>query len=161
MDRVRDLLAHPLFRENLLAIRTAEADRIYCGHDLAHLMDVARIAWIMALERGIDLKKDLVYAAALLHDLGRAEEYAGGRSHDQASVQLARRILPDLGYRADEMEAICRAIEGHRGRDKAEGQDALAALLFEADKKSRACFVCPASGSCKWPENKKNTGFDY
>ncbi|WP_304263692.1 HD domain-containing protein [Kallipyga massiliensis] len=165
MDRVYRILDHPLFRLKLAAIEEAERDRIYCGHNLAHLLDVARIAWILNLEQGLGLAKDLVYGTALLHDLGRAAEYGQGIPHDRASAELARIILPQVGYEPKEVEAMERAILGHRGHRGHEpgpgGEGPLAGLLFEADKKSRACFACPAWESCKWPEEKKNTTIDF
>lgn len=162
MDRVHRILDHPLFLGELDAIDESERDRIYCGHNLTHLLDVARIAWILNLERGFGLAKDLVYGTALLHDLGRAAEYSQGIPHDRASAELARIILPQAGYEPEEVEAMERAILGHRDHEPGpEGEDPLARLLFEADKKSRACFACPAAESCKWPEDKKNTTIDF
>lgn len=162
MDRVHRILDHPLFLRELAAIEEAERDRIYCGHNLAHLLDVARIAWILNLERDLGLAKDLVYGTALLHDLGRAREYDQGVSHDQASVQLAGIILPQAGYTPDEIRIMERAILGHRGHGPGpEKEDPLTRILFEADKKSRACFACPARESCKWPEEKKNATIDF
>ncbi|WP_238379612.1 HD domain-containing protein [Kallipyga gabonensis] len=162
MDRVHRILDHPLFLRELAAIEESEHDRIYCGHNLTHLLDVARIAWILNLEQGLGLAKDLVYGTALLHDLGRAREYDQGVSHDRASVQLARTILPQAGYTPEEIRIMERAILGHRGHGPGpEDEGPLASLLFEADKKSRACFACPAAESCKWPEDKKNTTIDF
>ena len=160
MDRVHRILDHPLFLRELAAIEEAEHDRIYCGHNLAHLLDVARIAWILNLERDLGLAKDLVYGTALLHDLGRAAEYSQGIPHDRASVELARTILPQAGYEPKEVKDVERAILGHRGQGP-EDEGPLASLLFEADKKSRACFACPARESCKWPEDKKNATIDF
>lgn len=162
MDRIHRILDHPLFLGSLDAIEEAERDRIYCGHGLTHLLDVARIAWILNLERGLGLSKDLVYGTALLHDLGRVGEYSQGIPHDRASAELARIILPQVGYEPEEVKAMERAILGHRGHEPGpEEEGPLAGLLFEADKKSRACFACPAWESCKWPEEKKNTSIDF
>ena len=93
MPRVDAIWANPLFQENLAAIEAAETQRVYCRHGLSHLLDVARTAWIINLEGGFGLARDVVYAAALLHDIGRAAEYSEGISHDVAGVEIARRIL--------------------------------------------------------------------
>lgn len=45
-------------------------DRIFCGHDMGHLLDVARLAWIFNLEANQEISKERIYAAALLHDIG-------------------------------------------------------------------------------------------
>ena len=37
--------------------------------------NVARLMYIYALEEHLELPKELIYAAALLHDIGRAQQY--------------------------------------------------------------------------------------
>lgn len=96
-----------------------EKTRRFCRHDLAHLLDVARIAYIMALEEGLDpesslLSKDLIYACALLHDIGRADQYKNGQDHDEAGVEIAKRILKETDFNEEEEFAILTAIAGHR-----------------------------------------------
>lgn len=158
MPRVDAILAHPLFRKQLSAIELAEADRKFCRHGLQHLLDVARVAWIRVLEQGVPDSRELVYAAALLHDIGRAAEYATGESHDEAGERIARRILGTLDhgkrFSPDEVEAILDAVSGHRSN--ASSAAPLTAALRYADKASRACFACPARAACNWPDEKKN-----
>ncbi len=43
----------------------------YCRHGLEHLLDVARISYIQVLEDGLDYDENVLYAAALLHDIGK------------------------------------------------------------------------------------------
>ena len=43
-----------------------------------HFLDVARIATLMAADEGLARDRDLLYAAALLHDIGRVEQYKRG-----------------------------------------------------------------------------------
>ena len=74
MKRVNAILRHPLFEQKLRLLDELEAERIFCRHDLTHLMDVARLMWIDVLEKGLGIDRELVYAAALLHDLGRADQ---------------------------------------------------------------------------------------
>lgn len=74
--------------QNLLSeIEDLEKERVYCKHDLAHFMDVARIASLIWIEEGssVELNKDIIYAAALLHDIGRVIEYNEGISHDEGN----------------------------------------------------------------------------
>lgn len=172
MQRVDAIRRSPLFAEHLGRIEAAETERAFCGHGLAHLLDVARIAWICALERGDDVPKDVVYAAALLHDVGRSAQYATGEDHDVAGVRIACDILDGLpaGLRFDDAEraAILDAVAGHRG-ELAEGERSaggedrrrvLARLIKEADGRSRACYACPAREACYWPDERKNMAID-
>lgn len=153
MERLDSILRHPVFLKEQEAIEALEQDRIFCRHDLAHLLDVARLMTIYALEEGLDIPRDVVYAAALLHDIGRGEQYRTGTPHDQAGAAMARGILADCGYSPDEQGRIVDAIGSHR----AVQQDApLGALLYRADKKSRPCYRCKAAGECNWPMEKRN-----
>ena len=82
MKRVDAILRHPLFEEKLRLLDELEAERAFCRHDLTHLMDVARLMWIDVLEQGLAIDRDVVYAAALLHDLGRVEQIQHGIPHE-------------------------------------------------------------------------------
>ena len=73
MQRIQAILSHPLFCESLHKIQELERNRIYCKHGLPHLLDVARIASLMAAARQLDLPRDVIYAAALLHDIGKSK----------------------------------------------------------------------------------------
>ena len=67
-----------------------EEERIFCIHDIEHCLDVARISYILALENDIKIDKDIVYGAALLHDIGRAISV---ENHEIESVKTASDIL--------------------------------------------------------------------
>ncbi|MCI7639725.1 MAG: HD domain-containing protein [Clostridiales bacterium] len=153
MERVNAIARHPVFAEHLARLEVLEQTRIFCRHDLSHLMDVARLMWIAALERQLPLNREVVYAAALLHDLGRVEQMGEGIPHHQASADLAARILPEAGFSANEIAQIQNAIACHRGDG---GENMLGQLLYWADKKSRPCWVCAAKNKCNWPQEKKN-----
>ena len=162
MKRVMDVFSDPDFSGCLKETSRLEKDRVFCRHDLSHLKDTARLAYIFSLERNYGLDKDLVYTAALLHDCGRAEEYKTGVSHDIAGGRIARRILEKYDFSDDEKEIIISAIEGHRGNLKEDcGETAakLAEVLYDADKLSRDCFLCEASKDCNWSDEKKNQNF--
>jgi len=58
---------------------------------------VARISYLMILEKRLPVSKDIIYATALLHDLGRADQYEKGISHEEAGAILAEEILTDCG----------------------------------------------------------------
>ena len=158
MKRVDAILRHPLFEEKLRLLDELEAERAFCRHDLTHLMDVARLMWIDVLERGLAIDCETVYAAALLHDLGRAEQIRHGIPHEQASAALAETILPDAGFSAEEIAAVIAAIRCHRGSAPADTRNALGEILYRADKACRLCWRCGARGACNWPEERKNAG---
>lgn len=155
MERVNRILAHELFRSCRQKIVQAEENRIYCKHDLNHSLDVARIAYILNLEEQGNLDKELIYAMALLHDLGRSEEYAQGRPHQEAGVNLAEQILLECGFTSRETTRICNAIATHKNNDDMIG-DMCIRLLYRADKLSRNCYDCMASETCYWEEGSKN-----
>ncbi|MCD7920091.1 MAG: HD domain-containing protein [Clostridiales bacterium] len=161
MRRVNALLRHPTFTETLSELEALEQERIFCRHGLSHLLDVARIMWIQTLEQGLPLDKEVVYAAALLHDLGRVAQLRQGTPHEEASAALAGAILPECSYTEGETAEISAAILSHRGETggPADGTP-LGRLLYEADKKSRVCWCCKAQRLCNWPEAKRNTGID-
>lgn len=155
MHRLDKICSHSLWRKCLGEIGRLEEDRIFCRHDAQHFLDVARIAYIENLEQGSGIPKELIYAAAVLHDIGRHLQYTEGISHEEASAQLAETILEGCGFTGSETEEILQAIRLHRNPETAE-DTGLAGLLYRADKKSRACGFCEAREQCNWPEEKKN-----
>ena len=158
MERVNEILQDPLYRTCLSKIAFFERDRIFCGHDMAHFLDVARLAYIRALEENYPVSKELIYCTALLHDIGRARQYEDGTPHDEAGAIIAGQILKELGFPPEEMEAIVSAIRGHRAETD---QTILGKLIYRADKKSRNCFSCKAEPECYWSPAKKNMTIQY
>ena len=161
MKRADAIGRNPVFRGHLGRIDAAEEDRAFCRHGLPHLLDVARIAWILNLERTCGLRKDVVYAAALLHDIGRSEQYATGEDHDVAGVRIAGEVLDDLpeALRFDPLEraSILAAVARHRtARDDEWEGEVLIPLIEQADHLSRPCYACAAREACYWPRERKN-----
>lgn len=161
MPRVDAVWRHPRYQEELARIERLEQEREFCRHGLPHLLDVARLAWIVNLEEGLGLARDCVYAAALLHDIGRGVQAACGVPHDEAGARLAAEILgtvePDQQFSSKEQEQIVEAVRGHRGHgaDTA-SESALARALVLADHASRACYACAARDACHWSDEEKN-----
>lgn len=112
--RISRIWDNDLYRRELIAIQKTEAGRKFCRHTPEHFLDVARLMYIETLEKGLPLPKDLIYGAALLHDIGRARQYLDGTSHEIASAYLAGRILPECGYSKEETKTIQFAILEHR-----------------------------------------------
>ena len=160
-ERHNLILRDKVFQERLDVIEKAEADRRFCRHGLEHLVSVARIGALIASDESLDIDRDVIYAAALLHDIGRCSEYTADKkmSHADAGVIIAEDILRRVGYSEAEIEDIITAIKLH-GDDVAE-EGSLAKVLFRADKLSRNCFRCGASEECFWEESLKNKDLDY
>lgn len=159
MKRVQAVWEHPLYQQNLKDLTRLEADRVFCRHTPEHFLDVARLAYIFALERKLNCSRELIYCTALLHDIGRAEQYTTGTPHDEAGVRIAETILSDLDFSSEEKESILSAIEEHRSSGKE--TSILSQLICEADKKSRNCFLCEAEPQCYWSPQKKNMTIQY
>ena len=157
MPAVEAIRRHPEFVDHMKRIRRCESGREFCCHDMDHLLNVARIAYIRVLERKMPFRKEAVYAAALLHDVGKAEQYECGEPHEVAGARVATEILMDVdGFSALEKTAIVAAVAQHRRYD--DNASPLGKLLYEADKASRECFACPAREKCDWLPEKMNLG---
>ena len=157
MIAVEAIRNHPVFIDHMKRIARSERDREFCCHQMPHLLDVARIAYIRALEHRMPFRKEVIYAAALLHDVGKAEQYEHGKPHEEAGMSVATKILQEVdGFSALEKTAIVAAVGQHRRYS--EKSSPLGKLLFEADKASRPCFACKASAKCNWPKEQMNAG---
>lgn len=157
-DRINRIYKNEKFQFSIKRINKLELNREFCRHGIEHALDVARIAYIMCLENGIRIKKDIIYAAALLHDIGRWMQYDEGISHEIGSRDLSYSILIEAGYDKNEIELIQSAIINHRSFN--EGMD-LSSILYKSDKISRGCFYCSSIEECNWSEEKKNKVITY
>jgi uncharacterized protein len=115
-------------------ITVEQALRLYQDNDAAHGFDhvlrVWRLAMRIAAAEGADL--EIVGAAALLHDAGRAEQERTGECHAQLGAQIARQVLG--GHPQERVEAVARAIEQHRFRAANPPTTLEARALYDADK---------------------------
>ncbi|HIZ74039.1 MAG TPA: HD domain-containing protein [Candidatus Mediterraneibacter stercoravium] len=158
MKRVNAIFRHPLYQSYYRRLEKLEQDRIFCRHQMTHLLDTARIAYIRNLEEGLGLDREVIYAAAVLHDIGKALQYEEKIPHEISGEKIAAEILDSLGaenaFPDTEKEMILTAIRGHR--KLREDPEVLERLLYESDKASRMCFACPAEPQCDWSKEKKN-----
>jgi len=160
MNRIQSLCRHPLFQKQAALLKEAEQDRIFCRHTMEHFLDVARIMYIYNLEDHSGLNKELIYATALLHDIGRFEQFTQGTPHHTAGARIAGEILPACSFSCEDTVRIQQAISGHRSAD-ASTDDILSIYLYRADKQSRNCFACPAAKECNWTADRKNNHIQY
>ncbi len=155
MDRINQILRHPLFKKYMEANAVKESNRVFCRHDMSHVLDVARIAYILNIEESHHLSRDMIYGAALLHDIGRHVQYETGEKHAYVSARLAPEILKDCGFSKEESEQIVGAIYTHSDKSITDDKG-LNALIAKADQLSRACYACQAEQECKWSKERKN-----
>ncbi len=160
MDRIDRMLKQDLFLYHLEQNNAAEADRRFCRHNLSHFLDVARIGRILNLEENLGIPADWIYAAALLHDLGRHIQYEDQTPHALASGKIAPEILADCGFEEEETRVITDAIL-HHGDSGIAKERSLRGVLYRADKASRPCFACEAERDCNWKGEKKNRRLRY
>ncbi len=160
MERIDKIVNHELFLYHLHANEAAEAQRCFCRHSMVHFLDVARIGMILNLEEGLELSGEWIYAAALLHDMGKHIQYENGTPHELASAEIAPAILKECGFDDKETGVIVDAIRAHRDVSVKEERN-LRGILYRADKASRPCYICSAEKECNWKEEKKNMSLRY
>ncbi len=158
MNRIENILSDDSYKSYISDIENKEKNRKFCCHGLEHCLDVARIAYIISLEEKTGIDKELIYAAALLHDIGRAAEYRDGSPHHETGAEIAEEILSHTGFNPGEIKTICHAITCHKSESDGDG---LSSLLYRADKLSRCCFRCGAYDECYWDEAMKNKTILY
>ncbi|MCT4605553.1 MAG: HD domain-containing protein [Marinisporobacter sp.] len=147
MKRVNKILENEKYIHYLEQNIEAEKNRVFCRHDLRHYLEVARVAYILALEKNISLKKDMIYATALLHDIGRWKEYLEGVDHAIASANLAKELLDIADFNPSEQALIQGAIRNHRTYNAK--NPPLDQILYKSDKISRPCMECSVVKECK------------
>ncbi|MCR5213093.1 MAG: HD domain-containing protein [Eubacterium sp.] len=172
MKRVNNILDNKEYRKRILEIEELELSREFCGHGFEHLLMVARLGYAILLEDmnygketiadtyGLDEAKELIYASALLHDIGRYStlEIDMGMNHRESGIYIASPIIRQAGFDRQEEELILGAIKNHG--TMSENPGSLEGIIFRADKKSRNCFSCKAYDTCNWPKNQKNNNID-
>ena len=169
MKRVDSILKDPVYVDYINHNMIAAKDDPFCKHDLAHSVDVARIAYILIPEnQDLDFlsrmpafpkeaAKEVVYAAGLLHDIGKWKEYEEGVDHAAYGARLARDLLTRAGFDENEIRIITRAIYEHRNISR--DMSFLGERLHRADNLSRACSQCVAREDCCKYQNKETGAF--
>lgn len=154
MERINLILQNPAYMSSLQEIAVCEKERLFCKHDLEHFLSVARMMYINSLEQNIKVEKAIIYATAILHDIGRHVEYINGTPHAIASAALAKEILLLVGgFSQEEQSRMVVAISQHNA---SQAEDPLTTLLQWADHESRECIYCTVKSQCKWSEEEKN-----
>lgn len=158
MEKVNEILNNHLFKTSMKRLEELEENREFCKHGIEHSLSVARIAYIKVLEENINISKEIIYAVALLHDIGRVLQYENGIPHHEGSVILSKKILKDTSFSKEEKNLILDAIEEHR---EIVSENIFKKIIQDSDKLSRSCFNCKAYNDCYWDYNKKNHTIKY
>lgn len=156
MERVNAILRNNNFLHAMEVIDSMEKEREFCRHNIEHLLSVGRIAYLLNLENGYGFDKEIIYAAALLHDIGRSN--SNDKDHHTGGLNIIVDILKQTQFDEVEIYEITDAIASHRMKDN---DKLLNVLIYKADKWSRNCFLCPVRDACYWDDEKKNKIIRY
>ncbi|UFJ39999.1 HD domain-containing protein [Brevibacillus humidisoli] len=112
------------------------AERCFDGqdpaHDWSHNLRVMALCERIGREEGAEMT--VLRLAALLHDIGRAEERRTKECHAQISARQCEPMLREEGYDHAVIEAVQKAILTHRWRKENPPQTLEEKILFDADK---------------------------
>ena len=101
-------------------------------HDFSHTQRVLNLCLHIGREEGADL--EILYAAAYLHDIARAEADAKGLCHAELSGDRAKPILEQAGFPSGKIQAVVDCIVAHRFRGDNPPHTLEAKILYDADK---------------------------
>jgi uncharacterized protein len=102
----------------------------------AHAYDHVKRVFSLAMKIGTTLGADLriLGAAALLHDVGRANEEETGVSHSIVSGDMSAEILEEVGFTQNEIQSVRDAIRTHRFSEGLSPTSLEGEILCDADK---------------------------
>ena len=121
-----DLGIFPMHEELVRLLGRMKYRASYGQNALAHTLEVARLAKVMAAEMGGDEK--LALRAGLLHDIGKALTQDMGGSHVEIGAEICRRH--------NEHPTVINAIYAHHGHKEPDSVES--AAVCAADKLSAA-----------------------
>ena len=105
------------------------------AHDKEHVWRVLGYALRLAAELKEPVDHDLLIAACLLHDIGRAAQFRDpSLDHAAVGADMAAGWLSDHGYSPGFCQAVRSAIRSHRYRTGGRAESIEAQLLFDSDK---------------------------
>jgi uncharacterized protein len=106
------------------------------AHDRFHAERVRDLAVRLADECERSVDRDVLSAAAWLHDVGRPLERSGEiDDHDEWAAEEAEDLLATEGVPADRVDAVTDCIRAHSIRSSSPDPETIEAeLLFDADK---------------------------
>lgn len=102
------------------------------SHDINHVYRVLHMAMDIVQTETADA--EIVYLAAVLHDVGRRYEDEQNKSHALIGADMAYEFLVNNKYDRDRATWISDCIRSHRQSDKIEPATIEGKILFDADK---------------------------
>lgn len=141
MERVNRILRNPVYREALQKNQEAEKERRYCHHDMAHFLDVARIAMLLAAKEQIVAAKEQLLPISEEKELPAFEdrplpisEEKELRAFEDGSLPISEEkelhAFEDLVYAAALVHDIGRYRQYEDGTPHEEASAALAADIL-------------------------------
>ncbi len=103
------------------------------AHDAGHIDRVLHGALVLA-QKERDVNFDVLIAAALLHDVGREEQFRTGESHAAVGARMAAAFLRETGEGEEFTGRVSACIRTHSFRKNDPPASIEAKLLYDADK---------------------------
>ena len=158
-ERIEKIKIDTFYLECLSLNGDRERDRPFCCHDYQHMLKVSQISYKIINQNsqldefvkreglsGPRSAREVIYAAGILHDIGRWRQYDTGEDHALAGAGMARAVLERAGFSIIETAIVIRAISEHRCI--VPGQSYLGRVMCLADDLSRPCGDCDARLDC-------------
>jgi len=102
------------FRNKLLKLVKEKLSKDNTGHSMCHHLRTEKYALTIAKnDKNID--KDVLSAAALIHDVGRIDEFRG-IDHVETGVKFAKQWLPKIGFPKEKIPKVIEAVAMHEQR---------------------------------------------
>ena len=124
---VLELGLYPMHEELMRLVGRLRYRASYGQNALAHTLEVAKLAAIMAVEMGGDEK--LALRAGLLHDIGKALTQEHGGNHVDLGVEVCKRH--------NEHPSVMNAIYAHHGHEEPDGVESAAVCAADVLSASR------------------------
>jgi len=124
---VMELGLYPMSEELMRLLGRMRYRASYGQNALAHTLEVAKLASIMAAEMGGDEK--LALRAGLLHDIGKALTQEHGGNHVDLGVEVCRRH--------NEHPTVINAIYAHHGHEEPDGVESAAVCAADVISATR------------------------
>ena len=153
MHRLNEVVHHWIYQDYYGRIKRLEKERIFCRHQMTHLLDVARIAYIKNLEENLGFEKDVIYTAAVLHDIGKSFQYKWTIPHEVAGEKIAKEI-PLVIISNKEKTTTVDAIN----QDNTVVGRMMARHLLDLGHRDVA-FITPPLTRRQWQRTKRVNGF--
>jgi len=133
------------------------------AHDIFHAKRVRDVALQLATQHPDSVNRDVLAAAAWLHDIGRPLERTGEiDDHDDWAADEAMSLLAAEGVAADRVAAIEHCLRAHSIRASSPEPETIEAqLLFDADKLDATGVVGLVRLACIVGERSGRSGEQY